>query len=344
MSAGGLEFLAKGIPFDRNFTPSHPSMAEPENVLHIETPGEGSTPRPSDEPLEESADFYLREIRKVRLLASEQEVELARRIEAGRSAGREEPGREQVRDALEARRQFIEANLRLVVAVSRRYLGCGMDLVDLIQEGNIGLMRAVEKFDCSFGFRFSTYALFWIRQAITRAIADQASTIRIPAHIRHEIKHLRAVSVALLQELGREPTDEEVGERLGLSGGAVQRLEQLSKETVSLESSVGDAGESELGDFVQDMSAPPPDEQAVQQLLRKDVREALRSLTPRQRTVVRLRFGIDSPACQTLGEIAQQLGVTGQRIRQIEATALRSLRHPKHSRLRAYVREASKRD
>jgi RNA polymerase primary sigma factor len=297
--------------------------------------------------------MYLKEIGKVPLLTGPQEVSLAQRIEQGLLAsGRiaeangglssEESDRlgDTVVDGHRAKRQLIEANLRLVVSIAKRYVGRGMLLLDLIQEGNLGLMRAVEKFDYTKGFKFSTYATWWIRQAITRAIADQARTIRIPVHMVETINKVTRVQRQMLQELGREPTVEELGDKLGMPAERVREIQRISQEPVSLEAPVGDEDDSLLGDFVEDPGAIAPADAAARALLTEAVEEALEQLSERERRVVRLRFRLDDGQLHTLEEVGKEFGVTRERIRQIESKTLAKLRHPTRSqRLRDYLDE-----
>ncbi len=281
----------------------------------VEEPAEVEVPEAlsSDDPVR----TYLREIGRVPLLDAQGEVELARRIEEGDE---------------EARHQLTQANLRLVVSIARRYVGRGLALLDLIQEGNLGLIKAVEKFDYRKGFKFSTYATWWIRQAITRAIADQARTIRIPVHMVETINKLVRVQRSLLQDLGREPTAEEVAEEMDVSPERVREILKVAQEPVSLETPIGEEADSHLGDFIEDEDAPAPAEAASYLLLREQVGEVLSSLTPREKRVLELRFGLDDGRTRTLEEVGQVFGVTRERIRQIEAKALRKLRHPTRSK------------
>ena len=297
--------------------------------------------------------MYLKEIGKVPLLTGAQEVSLAQRIEKGLLASEEIAAANgglapddkdrlsaTVADGHRAKRQLIEANLRLVVSIAKRYVGRGMLLLDLIQEGNLGLMRAVEKFDYTKGFKFSTYATWWIRQAITRAIADQARTIRIPVHMVETINKVTRVQRQMLQELGREPTVEELGEKLGMLPERVREIQRISQEPVSLEAPVGDEDDSLLGDFVEDPGAIAPADAAARALLTEAVEEALEQLSERERRVVRLRFGLDDGQLHTLEEVGKEFGVTRERIRQIESKTLAKLRHPTRSqRLRDYLDE-----
>ncbi|MDF2721214.1 MAG: polymerase sigma factor RpoD [Paenibacillus sp.] len=261
--------------------------------------------------------MYLKEIGRVQLLSGEAEVELAKRIEQG--------------DA-EAKRQLAEANLRLVVSIARRYVGRGMLFLDLIQEGNLGLIKAVEKFDYSKGYKFSTYATWWIRQAITRAIADQARTIRIPVHMVETINKLIRVSRQLLQELGREPTPEEIAKEMDFSDEKVREIMKIAQDPISLETPIGEENDSSLGDFIEDNDATAPADAAAFELLKEQLEDVLDTLTEREENVLRLRFGLDDGRTRTLEEVGQVFGVTRERIRQIEAKALRKLRHPSRSK------------
>ena len=267
--------------------------------------------------IEDPVRMYLKEIGKVPLLTAEEEIDLAKRMEAGDE---------------EAKKRLAEANLRLVVSIAKRYVGRGMLFLDLIQEGNLGLIKAVEKFDYNKGFKFSTYATWWIRQAITRAIADQARTIRIPVHMVETINKLVRVSRQLLQELGREPTPEEIAERMEIPVERVREILKISQEPVSLETPIGEEEDSHLGDFIQDDNVPVPAEAAAFTLLKEQLVEVLGTLTEREQKVLRLRFGLDDGRARTLEEVGREFNVTRERIRQIEAKALRKLRHPSRSR------------
>ena len=267
--------------------------------------------------IEDPVRMYLKEIGKVPLLSAEEEIELAKRMENGDQ---------------EAKKRLAEANLRLVVSIAKRYVGRGMLFLDLIQEGNLGLIKAVEKFDYRKGYKFSTYATWWIRQAITRAIADQARTIRIPVHMVETINKLIRVSRQLLQELGREPTPEEISEEMGMPVDRVREILKISQEPVSLETPIGEEEDSHLGDFIQDDNVPVPAEAAPFTLLREQLVEVLGTLTEREQKVLRLRFGLDDGRARTLEEVGKEFNVTRERIRQIEAKALRKLRHPSRSR------------
>ncbi len=285
--------------------------------------------------LDDPVRMYLREIGRVPLLSAEEEVRLARRMERGRIELLKPVGDRDYRfveDGEEAQRRLTEANLRLVVSVAKKYIGRGMSLLDLIQEGNIGLIRAVEKFDYTKGYKFSTYATWWIRQAITRAIADQARTIRIPVHMVETINRLIRISRRLLQDLGREPTSEEIAEQMEISPEKVREIIKVSQEPVSLETPIGEEDDSHLGDFIEDHTALAPADAASHQLLKEQVEDVLESLTERERKVLQLRFGLDDGRSRTLEEVGKEFHVTRERIRQIEAKALRKLRHPSRSR------------
>ncbi|MBC7338589.1 MAG: RNA polymerase sigma factor RpoD [Firmicutes bacterium] len=291
-----------------------------------EEPPDGKAPaRPAEEDLEvpegialdDPVRMYLKEIGRVPLLTAEEEVELAKRIEQGDE---------------EARRRLAEANLRLVVSIAKKYVGRGMLFLDLIQEGNLGLIKAVEKFDYRKGYKFSTYATWWIRQAITRAIADQARTIRIPVHMVETINKLIRVSRQLLQELGRDPLPEELAAEMDIPVERVREIQKIAQEPVSLETPIGEEEDSHLGDFIEDEEAPAPADAASYLLLREQLDEVLDTLSPRERDVLRLRFGLDDGRPRTLEEVGQIFKVTRERIRQIEAKALRKLRHPSRSK------------
>ena len=276
--------------------------------------------------LEDPVRMYLKEIGKVPLLTAEEEIELAKRMEEGDE---------------EAKKRLSEANLRLVVSIAKRYVGRGMLFLDLIQEGNLGLIKAVEKFDYSKGYKFSTYATWWIRQAITRAIADQARTIRIPVHMVETINKLVRVSRQLLQQLGREPSPEEIAAEMNMPVERVREILKISQEPVSLETPIGEEEDSHLGDFIQDDNVPVPAEAAAFTLLKEQLRDVLSTLTEREQKVLRLRFGLDDGRARTLEEVGKEFNVTRERIRQIEAKALRKLRHPSRSRkLKDFLEEA----
>ncbi|WP_456278253.1 RNA polymerase sigma factor RpoD [Bacillus sp. AK128] len=261
--------------------------------------------------------MYLKEIGRVDLLSAENEIQLAKRIEKGDE---------------EAKRRLAEANLRLVVSIAKRYVGRGMLFLDLIQEGNMGLIKAVEKFDYEKGYKFSTYATWWIRQAITRAIADQARTIRIPVHMVETINKLIRVQRQLLQDLGREPSPEEIAEDMDLTPDKVREILKIAQEPVSLETPIGEEDDSHLGDFIEDQDATSPSEHAAYELLKEQLEDVLDTLTDREENVLRLRFGLDDGRTRTLEEVGKVFGVTRERIRQIEAKALRKLRHPSRSK------------
>lgn len=273
--------------------------------------------------IDDPVRMYLKEIGKVPLLTAEEEIEIAKRLEAGDET---------------AKQKLAEANLRLVVSIAKRYVGRGMLFLDLIQEGNLGLIKAVEKFDYRKGFKFSTYATWWIRQAITRAIADQARTIRIPVHMVETINKLIRVSRQLLQQYGREPTPEEIAAEMGISEAKVREIIKIAQEPVSLETPIGEEEDSHLGDFIPDDDAPAPAEAASFTLMKEQLMDVLDTLTPREEKVLRLRFGLDDGHQRTLEEVGKEFNVTRERIRQIEAKALRKLRHPSRSKkLRDYL-------
>ena len=314
-------------------------------ALGIEVVNENDpTPREQPEPVTETDDkldlsvpegisiddpvrMYLKEIGKVPLLSADEEVEIAKMLEFGTEEQKEE-----------AKRKLSEANLRLVVSIAKRYVGRGMLFLDLIQEGNLGLIKAVEKFDYRKGFKFSTYATWWIRQAITRAIADQARTIRIPVHMVETINKLIRVSRQLLQEYGREPTPEEIAKEMGVSESKVREIMKIAQEPVSLETPIGEEEDSHLGDFIADDTTPTPAETASFALMKEQLQDVLDTLTPREKKVLTLRFGLEDGRLRTLEEVGKEFNVTRERIRQIEAKALRKLRHPSRSKkLRDYL-------
>jgi len=293
---------------------------EPLDATSMEAPPEDvevDLSVPEGVGIDDPVRMYLKEIGRVPLLTSEEEVELAKRMENGDE---------------EAKRRLAEANLRLVVSIAKRYVGRGMLFLDLIQEGNLGLIKAVEKFDYRKGYKFSTYATWWIRQAITRAIADQARTIRIPVHMVETINKLIRVSRQLLQELGREPNPEEIAKEMNISEDKVREIIKIAQEPVSLETPIGEEEDSHLGDFIEDHEARAPAEEASFTLLREQLDEVLKTLTDREQKVLRLRFGLDDGRARTLEEVGQKFGVTRERIRQIEAKTLRKLRHPSRSK------------
>ena len=283
----------------------------------IEEEAEVDLSVPEGVGIDDPVRMYLKEIGRVPLLSAEEEIQLAKRMEDGEE---------------EAKRRLAEANLRLVVSIAKRYVGRGMLFLDLIQEGNLGLIKAVEKFDYTKGYKFSTYATWWIRQAITRAIADQARTIRIPVHMVETINKLIRVSRQLLQELGREPAPEEIAKVMDIPVERVREIMKIAQEPVSLETPIGEEEDSHLGDFIPDDDAPAPAEAASFILLKEQLEEVLETLTPREEKVLRLRFGLDDGRTRTLEEVGQEFGVTRERIRQIEAKALRKLRHPSRSK------------
>lgn len=298
-------------------------VAEPPPVDEVEPDDDAAADEdldlsvPEGIAIDDPVRMYLKEIGRVPLLTAEEEIMYAERIEQGDE---------------EAKRKLAEANLRLVVSIAKRYVGRGMQFLDLIQEGNLGLIKAVEKFDHRKGFKFSTYATWWIRQAITRAIADQARTIRIPVHMVETINKLIRVTRQLVQELGREPTPEEIAAHMDISVERVREIQKIAQEPVSLETPIGEEEDSHLGDFIEDQDAPAPAEAASFTLLKEQLEEVLESLTPREEKVLRLRFGLDDGRARTLEEVGQVFGVTRERIRQIEAKALRKLRHPSRSK------------
>ena len=298
------------------------------NELDPQPEAEPATPEPAEKveddlsvpegiSIDDPVRMYLKEIGKVPLLTAEEEIEIAKRLETGDE---------------EAKKKLSEANLRLVVSIAKRYVGRGMLFLDLIQEGNLGLIKAVEKFDYRKGFKFSTYATWWIRQAITRAIADQARTIRIPVHMVETINKLIRVSRQLLQQYGREPTPEEIAKEMGISESKVREIIKIAQEPVSLETPIGEEEDSHLGDFIPDDDAPAPAEAASFALMKEQLLDVLDTLTPREEKVLRLRFGLDDGRQRTLEEVGKEFNVTRERIRQIEAKALRKLRHPSRSK------------
>ena len=307
----GIEIIAEEI------------VEPPEEELLLESEAEEFTAEAEDLSVPEGiatddpVRMYLKEIGKVPLLTAEEELEIAKRMADGDE---------------EARRKLSESNLRLVVSIAKRYVGRGMQFLDLIQEGNLGLIKAVEKFDYSKGYKFSTYATWWIRQAITRAIADQARTIRIPVHMVETINKLIRVSRQLLQEYGREPTPEEIAKEMGVSEEKVREITKIAQEPVSLETPIGEEEDSHLGDFIPDDDIPAPAEAAAFTMLKEQLTDVLDTLTPREEKVLRLRFGQDDGRARTLEEVGKEFNVTRERIRQIEAKALRKLRHPSRSK------------
>ncbi|MBR6667610.1 MAG: RNA polymerase sigma factor RpoD [Clostridia bacterium] len=314
LEALGVEVINENEP-----APAAPAAPAQEDLSDMSAP-EGVS---IDDPVR----MYLKEIGKVPLLTADEEIEIAKQLESGTDEEKEE-----------AKRKLAEANLRLVVSIAKRYVGRGMLFLDLIQEGNLGLIKAVEKFDYTKGFKFSTYATWWIRQAITRAIADQARTIRIPVHMVETINKLIRVSRLLLQEYGREPTPEEIAKEMGISEAKVREIIKIAQEPVSLETLIGEEEDSHLGDFIPDDDAPAPAEAASFALMKEQLMEVLDTLTPREEKVLRLRFGLDDGHQRTLEEVGKVFNVTRERIRQIEAKALRKLRHPSRSKkLKDYI-------
>ncbi|MBA1435062.1 RNA polymerase sigma factor RpoD, partial [Bombilactobacillus bombi] len=299
---------------DQAGDPSKLALKSQKEVNHHEL---NDMSAPTGVKMNDPVRMYLKEIGRVPLLNAQQEVELAQRIEKGDE---------------EAKQQLAEANLRLVVSIAKRYVGRGMHFLDLIQEGNMGLMKAVEKFDYRKGFKFSTYATWWIRQAITRAIADQARTIRIPVHMVETINKLIRIQRQLLQDLGREPTPEEIGAEMDIPTPKVRDILKIAQEPVSLETPIGEEDDSHLGDFIEDDDATSPEDHASYELLKEQLESVLDTLTDREENVLRLRFGLDDGRTRTLEEVGKVFGVTRERIRQIEAKALRKLRHPSRSK------------
>ncbi|MGM9905112.1 RNA polymerase sigma factor RpoD [Lactobacillus sp.] len=308
------EFEDNGISIvDEAGKPSKLALTKQKNVEKAEL---NNMAAPTGMKMNDPVRMYLKEIGRVNLLTSEEEVALAKRIEAGDE---------------EAKQELAEANLRLVVSIAKRYVGRGMNFLDLIQEGNMGLMKAVDKFDYRLGYKFSTYATWWIRQAITRAIADQARTIRIPVHMVETINKLIRIQRQLLQDLGRDPEPEEIGAEMDLPVKKVREILKISQEPVSLETPIGEEDDSHLGDFIEDKDAMSPEQHAANEMLKEQLAEVLDTLSDREEEVLRLRFGLDDGKTRTLEEVGQHFEVTRERIRQIEAKALRKLRHPSRS-------------
>ncbi len=272
---------------------------------------------PKNANINDPVRMYLKEIGKISLLSQDEELKISKRVEEGDE---------------EAKRLLAESNLRLVVSIAKRYVGRNLSFLDLIQEGNIGLMKAVDKFDASKGYKFSTYATWWIRQAITRAIADQAKTIRVPVHMVETINKLKRIQRQLTLELNREPTEEEIAKKMGTTEEKVREIFKISQDPLSLETPIGEEDDSHLGDFLKDESSMSPEEYAINEVLKDEIEEVLCTLTPREEEVLKLRFGLKGGTCHTLEEVGNMFGVTRERIRQIEAKALRKLRHPSRSR------------
>ena len=302
---------------DENGKPSIHSLKSNQKHAEEEEVDDRDLSAPTGVKINDPVRMYLKEIGRVPLLTADEEVSLALKIEQGDQ---------------EAKQRLAEANLRLVVSIAKRYVGRGMQFLDLIQEGNMGLMKAVEKFDYRKGFKFSTYATWWIRQAITRAIADQARTIRIPVHMVETINKLIRIQRQLLQELGKEPTPEQIAEKMEMPTEKVREILKIAQEPVSLETPIGEEDDSHLGDFIEDQEATSPAEHAAYELLKEQLEDVLDTLTDREENVLRLRFGIDDGRTRTLEEVGKVFGVTRERIRQIEAKALRKLRHPSRSK------------
>lgn len=315
----GIEIVSETEPEDFEIMLNEENEAEEESELIVDEAGEIDLEAtiPKSIAVDDPVRMYLKEIGKVPLLTADEEIELAKRMEQGDE---------------EAKRRLCEANLRLVVSIAKRYVGRGMLFLDLIQEGNLGLIKAVDKFDYTKGYKFSTYATWWIRQAITRSIADQARTIRIPVHMVETINKLIRVSRQLLQTYGREPSPEEIGEEMGISVEKVREIQKIAQEPVSLETPIGEEEDSHLGDFIPDEDVPAPAEAAAFSMLKEQLVEVLDTLTEREQKVLKLRFGLEDGRARTLEEVGKEFDVTRERIRQIEAKALRKLRHPSRSK------------
>ncbi|MEI8377387.1 MAG: RNA polymerase sigma factor RpoD [bacterium] len=322
--SGDIEAIFDNPAITHGLTTQHDEVyikmdhEEPEEEVDVKAPKGISI----DDPVR----MYLREIGRIQLLTADEEIDLARKIVKGGQVG------------IIAKRKLVQANLRLVVSIAKKYVGRGMLFLDLIQEGNLGLIRAAEKFDHERGYKFSTYATWWIRQAITRAIADQARTIRIPVHMVETINKLKKVTRKLAQDFSRKPSEEELAKAMGITINKLREIIKVAQEPLSLETPIGKEEDSRLGDFIEDRDADAPVKTVAHELLREDLAEVLSSLSPRERDVLRLRFGMDDGRQRTLEEVGQLFGVTRERIRQIEAKALRKLRHPNRSRrLKEYV-------
>ena len=316
-----LEALGVTVINENDPQPAQSSEDTPLDTINLSVPDGVS----SDDPVR----LYLKEIGKYPLLTTEEEIALAKQIAEGTPD-----------EQAAAKKKLSEANLRLVVSIAKRYVGRGMQFLDLIQEGNLGLIKAAEKFDYTKGYKFSTYATWWVRQAITRAIADQARTIRIPVHMVETINKLIRVNRQLAQELGRDPTPAEIAKEMGISESKVREIIKIAQEPVSLETPIGEEEDSHLGDFIEDENAPAPAEVASNAMMREQLQEVLHTLTPREEKVIRLRFGLEDGQAHTLEEVGKEFNVTRERIRQIEAKALRKIRHPGRSKkLRDYYTE-----
>ena len=316
-----LEALGVTVINENDPQPAQSSEDTPLDTINLSVPDGVS----SDDPVR----LYLKEIGKYPLLSTEEEIALAKQIAEGTPE-----------EQAAAKKKLSEANLRLVVSIAKRYVGRGMQFLDLIQEGNLGLIKAAEKFDYTKGYKFSTYATWWVRQAITRAIADQARTIRIPVHMVETINKLIRVNRQLAQELGRDPTPAEIAKEMGISESKVREIIKIAQEPVSLETPIGEEEDSHLGDFIEDENAPAPAEVASNAMMREQLQEVLHTLTPREEKVIRLRFGLEDGQAHTLEEVGKEFNVTRERIRQIEAKALRKIRHPGRSKkLRDYYTE-----
>ena len=317
----GLPVETSSLEQDESLSTIEPTETSTEDAETAKAPVEIDLNIPDSVSIDDPVRMYLKEIGRVSLLTADQEKELAMQMES-----------ENEEERSEAQKQLAEANLRLVVSIAKRYVGRGMLFLDLIQEGNLGLIKAVEKFDYRKGYKFSTYATWWIRQAITRAIADQARTIRIPVHMVETINKLIRVSRNLLQKNGREPTDEEIADEMEIPVERVREIKKIAQEPVSLETPVGEEDDSHLGDFIEDQDAPAPADAASFMLLKEQLEDVLGTLTPREKNVLRLRFGLEDGRARTLEEVGKSFNVTRERIRQIEAKALRKLRHPARSK------------
>jgi len=323
LMSGGIEIVSEESPddYELNEIEEEDEDTVPDDAIEIDESGKKEvdleSTLPKTVPVDDPVRMYLKEIGKVPLLTGEEEVELAQRMEEGDE---------------EAKQKLCEANLRLVVSIAKRYVGRGMLFLDLIQEGNLGLIKAVDKFNWRKGFKFSTYATWWIRQAITRSIADQARTIRIPVHMVETINKLMRVQRQLIQEYGREPTPEEIAAEMDLSVEKVREIIKIAQEPVSLETPIGEEEDSHLGDFIPDDDVPAPADAAARSMLREQLMEVLDTLTEREQKVLKLRFGLEDGRTRTLEEVGKQFDVTRERIRQIEAKALRKLRHPSRSK------------